>query len=72
MLEIRGIGIIDVTQMFGVRAFFETEQIDFVIEFEPWDNNRQYLRAGVEEQLFYEALGVKFLRLFSRLKRDVT
>ena len=68
MLEIRGIGIIDVTQMFGVRAFLETEQIDFVIEFEPWDNNKQYLRAGVEEQLFYEALGVKIPKIVFPVK----
>lgn len=59
MLEIRGIGIIDVTTMFGVRAFLEQEKIDFMIEFEMWDNKKEYLRAGVEEELFEEILGVK-------------
>lgn len=50
LLEIRGIGIIDVTQMFGVRAFLEQEHIDFVIEFQPWDPKNQYRRIGIEDE----------------------
>lgn len=68
MLEIRGIGIIDVTQMFGVRSFLEQEEIDFVIEFEPWDNSKEYLRAGIEEQLQYETLGTKIPRFVFPVK----
>ncbi len=68
MLEIRGIGIIDVTRMFGVRAFLEQEEIDFVIEFEKWDNNKEYLRAGIEEELYYETLGVKIPRFVFPVK----
>lgn len=68
MLEIRGIGIIDVAQMFGVRAFLEQEEIDFVIEFQKWDDNKTYLRAGVEEQLYYELLGIKVPRLVFPVK----
>ena len=68
MLEIRGIGIIDVSQMFGVRAFLESEEIDFVIEFEKWDDNNEYLRAGVEEQLYYETLGTKIPRFVFPVK----
>lgn len=58
MLEIRGIGIIDVTNMFGVRAFLEKKEIDFVVEFRKWDHNDHYLRAGIEEQTYYETLGL--------------
>lgn len=68
MLEIRGIGIIDVSHMFGVRAFLETEDIDFVIEFEKWDDNATYLRAGIEEQLYYETLGIRIPRLVFPVK----
>lgn len=68
MLEIRGIGIIDVTQMFGVRSFLEQEEIDFVIEFEKWDNNKEYLRAGIEEQLYYETLGTNIPRFVFPVK----
>ncbi|CAM4143962.1 HPr(Ser) kinase/phosphatase [Erysipelothrix inopinata] len=68
MLEIRGIGIIDVTQMFGVNAYLEQEEIDFVVELRKWDDNAQYLRAGVEEQAYYEALGLKIPHLIFPVK----
>lgn len=58
MLEIRGIGIIDVMQMFGVRAYLEKEEVDFVVEFKKWNDNDAYLRAGIEEETFYETLGL--------------
>ncbi len=58
MLEIRGIGIIDVTQMFGVRAYLEKEEINFVVEFKKWDDRAHYLRAGVEDQTYYQTLGL--------------
>ncbi|MDE8291922.1 HPr(Ser) kinase/phosphatase [Erysipelothrix rhusiopathiae] len=68
MLEIRGIGIVDVSQMFGVRSYLEQEEINFVIEFTKWDDNQQYLRAGIEEQLPYEALGLQIPHLVFPVK----
>ena len=58
MLEIRGIGIIEVMHMFGVRSYLEKEEINFVVELRKWDDNEQYLRAGVEEQTYYNILGL--------------
>lgn len=58
MLEIRGIGIIDVMQMFGVRAYLEKKEVDFVVEFKKWNDNDYYLRAGTEEPTFYQTLGL--------------
>lgn len=68
MLEIRGIGIIDVTQMFGVRSFIEKEDIDFVIEFEKWEDGKEYLRAGIEDQRFFETLGISIPHLVFPVK----
>ena len=68
MLEIRGVGIIEVTQMFGVGSFLEQQDIDFVIELEKWDNEKSYMRAGIEEQLYYETLDVKVPRLVFPVK----
>lgn len=68
MLEIRGIGIIDVSQMFGVRSYLEQEEVNFVIEFEKWDNNNDYLRAGIEEEHFYEAIGTKIPKIIFPVK----
>lgn len=58
MLEIRGIGIIDVMHMFGVRSYLEKEEINFVVELRKWDDNEQYLRAGIEEQTYFNILGL--------------
>ena len=51
MLEIRGIGIIDVTTMFGTHAYLEKQNIDFVVELEQWDSQKEYMRVGIEDQL---------------------
>ncbi|MEA5142276.1 MAG: HPr(Ser) kinase/phosphatase [Oscillibacter sp.] len=56
-IEIRGIGIIDVKQLFGMGAVqFDTE-IDMVIQLEQWQEFKFYDRLGVDEQT-YEILGV--------------
>lgn len=59
MLEIRGIGIIDVTTMFGTHAYLEKQNIDFVVELEQWDSQKEYMRVGIEDHPPYEQLGVK-------------
>ncbi len=60
MLEIRGIGIIDVNMMFGASATLAQSDIDFVIALEKWNEEKQYTRVGIEdEDQFYEVLGVK-------------
>lgn len=63
MLEIRGIGIIDVRSMFGHHAFLEKIPVDFVVELEKWDDNKEYTRAGIESDAFYEALDVEIPHL---------
>lgn len=68
MLEIRGIGIIDTMQMFGVNAYLERKEIDFVVEFRKWDDNHEYLRVGIEEQAYFEALGLEIPRLVFPVK----
>ncbi|NLU24003.1 MAG: HPr(Ser) kinase/phosphatase [Clostridiales bacterium] len=56
-IEIRGIGVIDVQQLFGMGAVqFDTE-IDLVIQMEQWQEFKFYDRLGVDEQM-YEILGV--------------
>ena len=60
MLEIRGIGIIDVNKMFGASATLSKSDIDFVISLEKWNEDKQYTRVGIEEEdQYYEVLGVK-------------
>ena len=48
-IELRGIGIINVSRIFGVGAVKLTEKIDYIINIEAWDNDKIYDRMGLEE-----------------------
>lgn len=48
-IELRGIGVIDVRQLFGMRAIKEEAQIDLVVELEQWDSGKIYDRLGLED-----------------------
>jgi len=60
MIEIRGIGIVDVKTLFGVQSVRETQSIDLVITLEEWDKNKEYDRLGLEEN-YTEFLGNKVI-----------
>ncbi len=47
-MELRGIGVIDVRQLFGMQAIKLRQKIDLVINLEPWDDNAVYDRLGLE------------------------
>ncbi len=47
-IELRGIGIVDVRNIFGMGAVKETEKIDLVISLEQWDEHKKYDRLGLE------------------------
>jgi len=49
-IELRGIGIIDVCQMFGVQSIKVTMSVDLVIRLELWDDKKQYDRFGLQEE----------------------
>jgi HPr kinase/phosphorylase len=49
-MEIRGLGIINITHLFGVGAIREDKQIQLVVELEQWDSNKNYDRIGAEEK----------------------
>lgn len=46
-MEIRGIGIIDVETLFGVRAVRDEEVVSLVIRMERWEQNKDYDRIGI-------------------------
>ena len=48
-IELRGIGVIDVRQLFGMRAIKVESQLDLVVHFEQWDNTKFYDRLGIED-----------------------
>ena len=48
-IELRGIGVVDVRRLFGMGAVKETEKVDLVVHFEPWDPDKFYERMGIDE-----------------------
>ncbi|MBQ7275595.1 MAG: HPr(Ser) kinase/phosphatase [Clostridiales bacterium] len=58
LIEIRGIGIMNVKELYGVSSVKPQESIDFVINLELWDENKTYDRMGLNEETT-EILGLK-------------
>lgn len=66
-IEIRGVGIIDVKQIFGIGAVKNTEKIDMVINLEAWVEGKHYDRLGLEEE-YTEILGIRIPSLLIPVK----
>ena len=56
-MEIRGLGIINITHMFGVRAIRHRKEIQLVVKLDIWDSARSYDRLGIDDQQM-DILGV--------------
>jgi HPr kinase/phosphorylase len=61
-MEIRGIGIIDISTLFGVRAIRQQKRIEVVVHLELWSQDQTYSRTGLEEDE-EEILGVMVPRV---------
>jgi HPr kinase/phosphorylase len=48
-MEIRGLGLIDVRSMFGIRAIRYQKRIEIVVELEEWKPDQDYTRTGLDE-----------------------
>lgn len=57
-MELRGIGILDIKDMFGVAATRDVKPIDLVVKLEKWIEGTEYDRLGITGEM-YECLGVK-------------
>jgi|SoiMethySBSTD1v2_1073268.scaffolds.fasta_scaffold58025_4 HPr kinase/phosphorylase len=57
-MELRGLGIINVRDLFGVAATRASKRVELVVQLERWDVQREYDRLGVDENV-YELFGVR-------------
>ncbi|WP_455582463.1 HPr(Ser) kinase/phosphatase [Dysosmobacter sp.] len=57
-IELRGIGVIDVRQLFGMRTVKTESQLDLIVHLEPWDQTKFYDRLGIEDH-FTEIMDVQ-------------
>ncbi|MFQ5600748.1 MAG: HPr(Ser) kinase/phosphatase [Candidatus Krumholzibacteriia bacterium] len=56
-MEIRGIGVVDVREIFGIRAIRMQKRIEVVVRLEEWEADKDYDRHGLE-RMTTEILGV--------------
>jgi HPr kinase/phosphorylase len=57
-MEIRGLGMINVQDMFGVASTRTSKRVELVVQLERWEAGREYDRLGVDDN-FYEVLGIR-------------
>jgi HPr kinase/phosphorylase len=57
-MEIRGLGVINVRDLFGVASTRASKRVELVVQLERWDPSREYDRLGIDDPM-YELLGLK-------------
>lgn len=72
-MEIRGLGIINIKDLFGVASVRDQKLVELAIELVEWNPKQEYERLGIDQQN-YEILGLKipFIRLPVRPGRSLT
>lgn len=62
MLEVRGIGIIDVTTLYGLSSVVQEKEIKLVMHFEHWKDDNDYDRLGIDNE-YMNVLGIDVKKL---------
>lgn len=57
-MEVRGLGLINIRDLFGVASTRTSKRIELVVQLDRWDRDREYDRLGLDEAT-YELLGLK-------------
>ena len=57
-MEIRGLGLINVQDLFGVASTRTSKRVELVVQMERWEPGREYDRLGLDDQR-YDVLGVR-------------
>jgi len=57
-MEVRGLGVINIRDLFGVASTRTSKRVELAVRLERWDPEREYDRLGLDENVF-ELFGVK-------------
>lgn len=57
-MEIRGLGVINIRDLFGVASIRSSKRVELVVQLERWEDGREYERLGIDDA-YYEILGLK-------------
>src|SRR3954452_22043240 len=56
-MELRGLGVINIKELFGIASTRSSKRVELVVQLERWVPTREYERLGLDDQ-FYEILGL--------------
>ncbi len=63
-MEVRGLGLLDVRQMFGIRAIRFQKRVEVIVELEEWDPDAEYTRTGLDDETVnLIGIDVQYVRL---------
>src|SRR5881394_3680031 len=57
-MELRGLGVIDVKELFGIASTRSSKRVELVVQLERWVPTREYERLGLDDS-FYDILGLR-------------
>lgn len=57
-MEVRGLGLINLRDLFGVASTRTSKRVELVVQLERWDPQREYERLGIDDA-FFELLGLR-------------
>jgi HPr kinase/phosphorylase len=72
-MELRGLGIVNVKDLFGLGAVRDRKPVDLVVELEPWREGAVYDRLGLDESLYTVLeIPVPYIRMPVALGRNLS
>ena len=57
-MELRGLGLINVKDLFGIASTRSSKRVELVVHLERWDTSREYERLGLDDD-YYQVLGLR-------------
>jgi HPr kinase/phosphorylase len=57
-MELRGLGLINIKDLFGIASTRSSKRVELVVHLERWDPTHEYERLGLDDD-FYEILGLR-------------
>jgi len=64
LMEIRGLGILNIKEMFGISAIKSRKTLDLVVELVKWEDDKPYDRLGIDDNSYEIAgVGLPFIRM---------
>ncbi|MCX7944875.1 MAG: HPr(Ser) kinase/phosphatase [Deltaproteobacteria bacterium] len=71
-MEIRGLGIINVKDLFGISTIRDSKKIELIVELIEWEDNKQYDRLGIEDKnINILGVNIPYILLPVRANRNI-